>query len=1277
MDDLEKDSEVFQCTDGFISETVKLTIGSNVRRIPAYLCGTADSDLGINPCRSRGVEITYIQFENNSVCAKIGSQAFYRCDKLKTVEIPSSIRTIGRNAFKKCYEVSDIYYGGTGAEWDEIIYEDHGSTNTDRAAIIISSGNAPLLNADIYFNSFDSGADDGSGEDDENESSSNVYVRYFREWDAENQVAYFGSTGLLGIQVIDPSIREIIGSLVGSYVLVESKSRDDSLIGPDILISIEAVDSKTGTVTAANTNTITIANETYGTPQNVFLPESMVGDFVLYHTYKGELIEVVSLSLVEGQLTYWNTKTRELTLRPDGLNEVASTYVLSDLADEDTVSFLGSTGLCNVPVYYYLDSNFVFRVRYHDPDFNKPKFDYEQSEEDIMQGYLLDYLNEFLKAYNEPKEGETSFADEVCSALIENAGIDLDQIREDAINQRAQEMKTHDGETNKDQFIADSFYGEEYVDIAYKALATYFYDVTKNGIPDLSKIDVTDTFAGSNIVTDLIKNISTENKVYSIDGKHVVLNIHNTFGPDFGTIDIGSRRFVVAPREEDCRDALSALVTEMKDLASNAAYSMADSVYKEILGKSLTSLAGDAFGKAVENFAKKFDKPLEEVLKKAGLDNVLTVVNKCYSFYKTAEKAINALNNDDVVKAIEQIEKLEFKEIKINNWAVDKSKKALNKAIEKMKEAFEWYLEGTLIEHEESFWNVIFGCPIEIAIYNANGEQIGFVSDEECWYSDALIIRRHGDIKKISVLIDEIPTFVITATDYGTMSCCIEECDDDYKPTGRMLFYDVSLIPEKTFKLTPADDLKSNADNIALVSGNESIYADQFIPMDERTSVSVSCDLINMDAGMVYGTGVYARGDVAMLCAVANEGYEFIGWYDGDVLLDDGITYEFITKENRTLTAKFAEISTVNVEVYNGVGGTSTGSGIHQKNTNVTLTAYANDGYTFDGWYLNNELECSDNVYTFLVDTDMVLEARFVEHAHAFRNPVFNWEEDYSCYAEFACENCDYGKYVVCTVTSTNTPATESENGETVYTATAIFNRQTYSDSKTVIIPATGHMTHIPESQWMFNTINHWHTCTGCEEIMDIATHSGGTATCMEKAICTVCNQSYGEKDTANHTGSTTITGRKDATCGTDGYTGDMVCECGEIIARGEMIPATSKHTGGAATCKEKAICKSCGQPYGKINPKNHSFTKYHSDHNATCKKNGTKTAKCDYGCGKTDTVTDRGSKLGHQFDGNQCVRCGLNRWNPDTGDKIMIAVAVLVISGAALLILVSRKKRK
>ena len=191
-------------------------------------------------------------------------------------------------------------------------------------------------------------------------------------------------------------------------------------------------------------------------------------------------------------------------------------------------------------------------------------------------------------------------------------------------------------------------------------------------------------------------------------------------------------------------------------------------------------------------------------------------------------------------------------------------------------------------------------------------------------------------------------------------------------------------------------------------------------------------------------------------------------------------------------------------------------------------------------------------------------------------------------------------------------------------------------------------------------------------------------ATCMAEGVKTFTCMGCGEteerplpKDPANHTGNNSVTGKLEATCGAAGYSGDTVCECGVTITTGETVPATGKHTGGVATCMQQAVCTVCGQAYGEKDADNHSFTKYVSDRNATCRKDGTKTAKCDYGCGKTDTVQDRGSKLGHDFAGDTCRRCGVSRWLPDTGDKIMIAVAALAVSGTALLILLLRKKKQ
>lgn len=62
----------------------------------------------------------------------------------------------------------------------------------------------------------------------------------------------------------------------------------------------------------------------------------------------------------------------------------------------------------------------------------------------------------------------------------------------------------------------------------------------------------------------------------------------------------------------------------------------------------------------------------------------------------------------------------------------------------------------------------------------------------------------------------------------------------------------------------------------------------------------------------------------------------------------------------------------------------------------------------------------------------------------------------------------------------------------------------------TMVACNTAH-EHVYEKNWSYNETEHWHKCTGCDEVSDKAAHSGGKATCTAKAICEVCGQPYGE----------------------------------------------------------------------------------------------------------------------------------------------------------------------
>ena len=74
--------------------------------------------------------------------------------------------------------------------------------------------------------------------------------------------------------------------------------------------------------------------------------------------------------------------------------------------------------------------------------------------------------------------------------------------------------------------------------------------------------------------------------------------------------------------------------------------------------------------------------------------------------------------------------------------------------------------------------------------------------------------------------------------------------------------------------------------------------------------------------------------------------------------------------------------------------------------------------------------------------------------------------------------------------------------------------------------------------------------------------HSGGVATCCEKAICDNCGLYYGDYDLTNHVGNSEIFNSTTplAEC-MDGYSGDLYClSCNTIISYGYVIHATEPH---------------------------------------------------------------------------------------------------------------------
>ncbi len=100
MDDLSDHNSVFY-NAGIKGEGITVTIGANVKKIPAYLFNPYNSS-------SYAPKIASVVFEENSVCTSIGRYAFYLCGSLTSVEIPDSVTTIGYYAFYYCSSLTSV-----------------------------------------------------------------------------------------------------------------------------------------------------------------------------------------------------------------------------------------------------------------------------------------------------------------------------------------------------------------------------------------------------------------------------------------------------------------------------------------------------------------------------------------------------------------------------------------------------------------------------------------------------------------------------------------------------------------------------------------------------------------------------------------------------------------------------------------------------------------------------------------------------------------------------------------------------------------------------------------------------------------------------------------------------------------------------------------------------------------------------------------------------------------------------------------------------------------
>ena len=143
-------------------------------------------------------------------------------------------------------------------------------------------------------------------------------------------------------------------------------------------------------------------------------------------------------------------------------------------------------------------------------------------------------------------------------------------------------------------------------------------------------------------------------------------------------------------------------------------------------------------------------------------------------------------------------------------------------------------------------------------------------------------------------------------------------------------------------------------------------------------TISVSANPTN--GGTVSGGGTYNQGQQCTVSAVANSGYSFTNWTENGTVVSTNRTYTFTVTGNRTLVANFQaqpQQYTINVSANPSNGGTVQGGGTYNQGQSCTVTATANNGYTFNNWTENGNVVSNNASYTFNVTGNRTLVANF------------------------------------------------------------------------------------------------------------------------------------------------------------------------------------------------------------------------------------------------------------------------------------------------------------
>ena len=932
--------------------------------------------------------------------ASIGNYTFYGCSSLESIEIPDSVTSIGNYAFCSCSSLESIEIPEGVTSVGDYAFRNCSSL----IDVYYSSNEKEWKEIEIGLdNSYLTEATihyNSTGTDNNPLYDGNLVIKTFTGWDEENKTASFDD----GIDYCinedtDLSFLDSLDELLGQKVLVvENRSEILTIKG------IYPVEEVVGTVSQWGASNIILNGEQYPTLKDWSMNETLVDADtpVLCYIHEGTIVAVETPQEKTGILNGWKTTTSEITIDDE-------TYIVVI----DDLTFLNYLQIwMGQAIEYTFLGNKVLDIKFLDfSDSNTAKI--ERYDEETGEVYFSDGQSYFVSENLE--ESPSDYIGEWVIYIVrttQDQGTHLTSLKP----VKSEILVTMNIES-KDVVYKDGQYSFDSKD---------FFDREDFEIPYTVTVQNRTNAPG---VNDQLK----EEPEFDITINNVEMVIQSGF--NFGWLNDGEIQSI----EKGTIIHAGESVTAEGYIKPDYWYSPEELTNTYNVFCTVDSSAGEDTGMDTITVTVNYtDAPTDTLVTAAaqaleGISDKITMqMDPSFFDQKTTNRIAEALLSIAIMakaepQDLEEVLTEDLFDQLFGDWKLKTGANTFDVPVQ---------IAVKTVEYGE----LIFEFTMHLTSFNLNGSDYGlFGSIEYSVIGGRRMDEVPGHLRHQST-VGEIARADVTAFCNAAYELAEKEIEKAYdEVTGDGL----DKIADIVFGQTIKDILE-----MANTSVSDILFK---IITTAGTSVTVKCPV---DIYLYDETGELEASIVNNQVEKGSDsvGLEVIGDTKVITIWDGTYNLKLVSNGTGEMDITVTEYAGTNnilrvVDFYDIPLGDNI-----EYSAEIQPELLANEYVLVDN---QSEKITPDNDEIILEEPD---SGDVGEHDHVYNEPVFHWSEDYqTCTAVFTCESGDDEQRIDCAVSTETTEPSCTEDGKTVYTATALFADKEYTDTQDETIPATGH----------------------------------------------------------------------------------------------------------------------------------------------------------------------------------------------------------------------------